>query len=164
MNDSIQEAGNFVRQYKKWNEENFKKIPNNTIKDKTVTIYPANTNLNQVNIAAQILSSNPQFGDTKSAVILSDEQLLKPFLNTIPIGIDKMNITMGYSFSNTLSLELLDIIFTIQINSKRFQSNQNKNTIYFKDLFTFLEHVLVVKYFKNKGIDAVQIIESFHKE
>jgi len=163
MNDNIQEAGNFVRQYKKWNEENFKKIPNNITKEKTVTIYPANTNLNQINIAAQILSSNPQFGDTKSAVILSDEQLLKPFLNTIPIGIDKMNITMGYSFSNTLSLELLDIIFTIQINSKRFQSNQNKNTIYFKDLFTFLEHVLVIKFFKNKGIDAVQIIDHFTK-
>ena len=163
MNDNIQEAGNFVRQYKKWNEENLKKIPNNTIKDKTVTIYPANTNLNQVNIAAQILSNNPQFGDTKSAVILSDEQLLKPFLNAIPSGIDKMNITMGYSFSNTLALELLDIIFTIQINSKRFQSKQNINTIYFKDLFTFLEHQLVVKYFTNKGIDTSQVIDHFTK-
>lgn len=163
MNDNIQEAGNFVRQYKQWNEENFQKIPNNIIKEKTVKIYPANTNLNQVNIAAQILSSNPEFGDTKSAVILSDEQLLKPLLNAIPIGIDKMNITMGYSFSNTLALELLEIIFTIQINSKRFQSKQNINTIYFKDLFTFLEHLLIVKYFKKKGIDTSAVIDHFTK-
>jgi len=163
MNDRIHEAGNFIRKYKKWNEDSFKKTPNNTLKEKTVTIYPANTNLNQVNIAAQILSNNPQFGDTKSAVILSDEQLLKPFLNAIPVEINKMNITMGYSFANTLAQELLDIIFNIQINSKRFQSNQNKNTIYFKDLFTFLEHVLVIKYFKKKGIDSNSVIRRFTK-
>lgn len=163
MNDRVHEAGNFIRQYKKWDENSFKNIPNNTIKEKNVTVYPANTNLNQVNIAAQILSKNPQFEDTKSAVILADEQLLKPFLNAIPTGIEKMNITMGYSFNNTLALELVDIIFNIQINSRRFQSSQNKNTIYFKDLFTFLEHVLVVKFFKKKGIDAKRVIQRFTK-
>ncbi len=161
MNDRLQEAGNFIRGYKNWNSEAFEKVPNNLIQeDKNIFIHPASTNLNQVVTAAKILGQKPDFSHHKSALLLADEQLLQPMLNALPESIDRLNITMGYSLRNTLSMELLDTLFEIKINSKRFQSSR-KNTIYYKDLFKFLEHPLVYQYLETKSIDSEKIVSHF---
>lgn len=153
IDNPYHEAGNFIR--KQADLKNFEEIPNNLATKKNITFYPANSNLEQVNVCSQLLDKN--FNQSKSAVILADEGLLSPLLNSLPAGIEEMNITMGYPISNSLALELLLLLFDIQINAKRFKSSHNKNAIYHKDFFVFLENPLIVKFLNLRGVSSLQL-------
>ena len=76
----------------------------------------------------------------------------------MPKSAENMNITMGYSIENTLSLELLLQLFDIQINKKRFDNKSNKSSIYHKDLFALLENPIVIKYLQIINTDANQLV------
>ncbi|MCT4580390.1 MAG: PD-(D/E)XK nuclease family protein [Flavobacteriales bacterium] len=142
LNNKLYEAGHFIRNYK-WATESIKSSAGNTISTqaKNINIYPAKTAIDQVNIAAKIMEKDVAFRQEKSALILSDEHLLNPLVNTIPVGLDQMNITMGYALSNTLAQELLDTCLEVIINNQRFNKS-NAKSIYFKDLIKLFENAL----------------------
>ncbi len=145
LKNKLYEAGNFIRRYN-WASESIKAVESNlTTQEKNIHLYPAKTAIDQVNIAAKIMEENEAFREQKSALILSDETLLNPLVNAIPVGLDKMNITMGYSIGNTLAKELFETCLDIIISSQRFSKGKSKS-IYFKDLNKLLENALFKKF------------------
>lgn len=149
LKNKLYEAGNFIRRYN-WATESIKAVESNiATQEKNIHLYPAKTSIDQVNIAAKIMEENEAFREQKSALILSDETLLNPLVNAIPLGLDKMNITMGYSIGNTLAKELFETCLDIIISSQRFSKGKSKS-IYFKDLNKLLENALFKQFSASK--------------
>lgn len=162
LKNKLYEAGNFIRRYK-WASESIKEVESNLVgQEKKIHLYPSKTSIDQVNIAAKIMEENPAFSNDKSALILSDETLLNPLVNAIPLGVDKMNITMGYSIGNTLAKELFETCLDVIISSQRFSKGKMKS-IYFKDLDNLFENALFKQFTNNKKDEFVKLRSSIIK-
>ncbi|MBO5225748.1 MAG: PD-(D/E)XK nuclease family protein [Parabacteroides sp.] len=73
----------------------------------------------------------------RTAVILPDEHLLIPVLNTIPEQIKRINVTMGYPLAGTPIASLMEFILALQKNV-RYVNRQP--TFYFRDVLPILNH------------------------
>ncbi|MBO4764809.1 MAG: PD-(D/E)XK nuclease family protein [Bacteroidales bacterium] len=76
-----------------------------------------------------------------TAIVLPDESLLMPLLNSIPEEIRKINVTMGYGLSNSAFAALMSSLGPLQLN-KRTKGAQT--TFYHKDVTAVLSHPLVL--------------------
>ena len=77
-----------------------------------------------------------------TAIVLPDESLLLPLLNSIPEEIGKINVTMGYGLSNSAFAALMSSLGPLQLN-KRIRGGVA--TFYHKDVTAVLSHPLVLK-------------------
>src|SRR5690606_38033842 len=102
INNPIHDAALFTRHYKlKWHyykNNPFHWVTNNYSSEKNVSVYGIPKNIGQAKQIGFILDSlkkeNKNLDNT--AVVLGDESLLIPVLNSLPEHIDTLNITMGF--------------------------------------------------------------------
>ncbi len=153
--DEKQEAGLFARNF-------FKKHPNiekNFVGDgfsqkKEINIISVSGNAVQTN-ALQLMMRNDSKDkedsedseDKKEVIVLADESLLIPVLNSIPENYDNIHVTMGYPFDKTTTYHFVDQLFRYQ---NGLSDNQNKiylwtflrfcNTDFIKLIFKGLEY------------------------
>ncbi|MDH6354979.1 hypothetical protein M2132_001316 [Dysgonomonas sp. PH5-45] len=73
----------------------------------------------------------------KTAVILPDENLLLPMLYSVPAGIDKINVTMGYGLHHSAVSGLMEHIFDLQRN---IRNSNGKDGFYFRFVLPILGH------------------------
>ncbi|MDR1809451.1 MAG: PD-(D/E)XK nuclease family protein [Prevotella sp.] len=83
----------------------------------------------------------PQEDAFKTAVVLPDENLLLPTLYSIPEEIDKINVTMGYSLSNSSVAGLMEQVFNVQRNKR---ITDGKTGYYFRFVLSILSHKYVL--------------------
>ncbi|MBQ0769772.1 MAG: PD-(D/E)XK nuclease family protein, partial [Bizionia sp.] len=96
-------------------------------------------------------TKNPSLKST--AVVLGDENLLIPILNSIPKAIDALNITMGFPLQSIPLASLFELLFTIH--------KKGQQTYYYKDVISVLSHQFIKPLFeKEDGNDATVIIEA----
>lgn len=76
----------------------------------------------------------------RTAVVLPDEQMLIPVLNSIPENIKRVNVTMGYPLAGTPIASLMENILTLQKNIRFTEGNP---TFYFRDVLPVLNHQYV---------------------
>jgi ATP-dependent helicase/nuclease subunit B len=137
MDDPLQEAGYFLR-------DNLKKTgllnalgttrPLLRENPKKINVYRTQGRTAQAKLLeTQLAASSP--GST--AVILADEQLLFPVLQTIPSHIP-LNVTMGYALTASPVYGLADLWLTVQ---EQFTEG-GKNTVYYREATAFLTHPL----------------------
>lgn len=143
--NEIFEAGNFIRE----NSKKFTpKLPltdsifNNFIKDKNIDVYSVSSNTGQSKIIGNILTklANDKFDEENTAIVLADEELLIPVLNSIPDFIKNINITMGYPIKNTQSIGLVTNILKLWKESKL---EDNERVYYYKNILSVLNHNLL---------------------
>jgi hypothetical protein len=147
-NGIYHEAGYFIRKYlKKYiNIEEFKWIENHfRDSEKNIHIYGVPKQIGQAKLCGQILENNPEIiaSGFKSAIVLADENLLFPILNSLP-GVDKLNATMGIPLTSTTSFELIKSIINLHLKSE-FHTNtdhKNQNIFYRDDIKKILNHSL----------------------
>ncbi|MFT7156067.1 MAG: ATP-dependent helicase/nuclease subunit B [Parvicella sp.] len=162
MEDKKQEAGQFIRQYQHWSGLMKKDLPNHLLdSQKSIKVYPSKTNIDQVNIVSKILSENPDFSASKSALVLGDELLLKPVLNVLPLHIEKMNIAMGYPLNGTFAFALLNQVFSVLKNVERYRS---KKYFYYKDFEAFFTHECISSFIIANEVDLDPIFNKIKKE
>jgi hypothetical protein len=77
----------------------------------------------------------------KTAVVLPDENLLLPTLYSIPEEIDKINVTMGYSLSNSSIAGLMEQVFNVQRN---IRITDGKTGYYFRFVLSTLNHQYIL--------------------
>ncbi|MEN9919479.1 MAG: hypothetical protein RL662_1915 [Bacteroidota bacterium] len=77
----------------------------------------------------------------KTALVLPDENLLLPTLYSIPESIDKINVTMGYSLSNSSISGLIEHIFDLQRN---IRSVNDGFGYYYRFVLPILNHRYVI--------------------
>ena len=142
----VNEAGKFIREQKiesikkiKWIEKDYLEI------NKKINIIGVSQKVGQAKSVGQILSNMSNEEIKNTAIVLCDETLLHPLLNSLPDNISKINITMGLPLKVTPSFSFFDNLLRMHLNSYKLTKNNESSVFYHKDVITLLSH----PYFNN---------------
>ena len=140
LEDQVHDAGYFIRQHKrKWKYLEgltLKGISNYYNATKDIQIIGVPKHISQVKYVGHILND---LHTTKpsvlkgTAVVLGDEALLNPLLNSIPEEINAINITMGFPLAKTPLAGMFRQFFEINIHKER-------RGWFYKNVFSFLSN------------------------
>ena len=141
LEDKMQESGLFLRKLKQkevfqpfnWITNKFKE------EQKEINIFGIPQNIGQAKFITNILNdidSSKNYTDT--AVVLADENLLIPVLQSVPETIANINVTMGYPLKNTPTNNFFEIYFVTLVNAERFGHNKEL-TYHYKDLLKLFQ-------------------------
>lgn len=150
LDDPVQEAGVYLRQwFKKWPEwsgrwksEDFKSGA------REINIVGVPDITGQVKLAGNLLQEwhHQKLLNERTAVVLPDENLLLPLLNSLPEGIDAVNITMGLALSHTPLADLLLLVYEMHHYAIRMASGSKKSgKFYFRDVVNVLQHPYITR-------------------
>lgn len=139
MNDEAHSASLFLRSYtKEWKYFQGQAplgIGNHFGQPKTFRFVETQNNMAQAKYLTELLKDLSEDELSGTAIVLADEAMLHPVLNSLPKNVTRANVTMGASlrqFPATVFFELL-------LNVHRRQNE----TIYYKDVLTLLNHPLL---------------------
>jgi ATP-dependent helicase/nuclease subunit B len=162
LEDNIHDAGLFIRQYlAEWNYYKTQPFhwPTSHYKEKkSIQIIGVPKQVGQAKYIGQILENlNVQNHDLKNtAVILGEENLLIPVLNSIPEHINKVNVTMGLPLKFVPLASLFDQLFTIH--------KKNSARYYFRDVIALISNPSIYNLFEsNEGNHLKDILNKIHK-
>ena len=79
-----------------------------------------------------------------TAVVLGDEKLLIPLLNSIPSNVKNINVTMGYPLKNSNVYSFFYLLINIH--------TKNQNSFYYKSIVSLVSHELISPILNN-GLD-----------
>lgn len=140
LNDKFQEAGKFLRKHKakygalNWESNFFKEV------NKEIDIYGISGDIGQAKLVGNLLAQNEsKFSNEKTAVVLSDESLLLPILDSLPPGTTQVNVTMGYALSNTVFYHFFEKYLSLYAQYNK-EETSDFNGFYFKDCLELLKH------------------------
>ncbi len=152
LSDTKQEAGRFLRNYlkdRKFGTMNWIGLSLLTY-EKQISIIGVPGNVGQAKLAGQLTADMVSLAGNASdvALVLVDESLMLPVLNSIPSHLKDFNVTMGYPLKQTPVFSLLDAIFKLLINARRYArktvSADGKETFllrfHHKDIIRLLNH------------------------
>lgn len=157
MDNETQEAGLFLRHYKqKWFDNHGQKF--NWLEnfwrnsEKKIEVIGTSKNLNQVKAAGELLQqikSEKNYQDT--AVVLADENLLMPLLNSIPKEVEHLNVTMGMPLKYIPLYNLLEHLLQMHEHAAKHAKENLKNyRFYHGDISRLLQNPLIAGIWKEK--------------
>lgn len=156
INDKKQEAGRFANDFfakhrnlagkKDYDNENHGiSFIGNALStaDKEINVISVSGSSVQAN-ALQLMMEKRE----NSVVVLADEALLIPTLNSLPDSVGEINVTMGYPFANTPLYGFIDQIF-------RFQHSLSDSKIDLWPLASFCDADFIKLVFNGKDYDSL---------
>lgn len=148
INDTEQEAGCFVREnVKRFPSRNYATSCDNFKKPKNISVIASATEVSQGKyLASDILPGLlKKYGSLgkETAVVLADEQMLIPVINSISPSLSEINITMGYRIVDTLPCTLL--VRLIDLYSNLRQREDGSVDFYHVDVTGILTHPLLTR-------------------
>ena len=162
INDTVHDAGHFTRQHKsQWkyfNTSPFNWISSHYSNKKKIQAIGVPKLVGQAKYIGHILKDlkEEHLNLSKVAVVLGEENLLVPILNSIPNSISQVNVTMGLPLKFVPLASLFKLLFNIH--------RQNSTRYYHKDVIDLLSHPSIYRLFDSKlGNGAKQIIASIQK-
>ena len=137
MNNRDQEAGKFIRAYKKEKifGDEIGVIENDLVeKQREIKILSTSSFSGQAVIIGKYLEQESWENIKREdiAIVLPDESLLFPILNSLPKNIAKGNISIGFPLSQTSAYSLTNLILEMHINSE--------DEFFRKDILNLLGH------------------------
>ena len=138
IDSKFHDVGLFARKHKQWKyfqKNTFKWNANNYKSEKGINIIGVPKNIGQAKYIGELLSQINQSENSllNTAVVLGDEALLNPLLNSIPKAIGSVNITMGMPLHLVPLASLFDSLFQLHKVSKN-------SKIYFKDVISIISN------------------------
>ncbi|MFK7750621.1 MAG: PD-(D/E)XK nuclease family protein [Kordia sp.] len=163
FDDPEHDASLFLRRHRyEWNyfqKHDFSWIADNYSAKKNIEVIGVPKNVTQAKYIGEILETLQQEDETLQdvAVVLGDEQLLIPCLNSLPQEIERLNITMGFP--------LKDIPLATTFNNLYLlQEHHRNNTFYYKNIINVLSDTNLRPLFqqkdKNLAAEIIQYIQS----
>ena len=163
FDDPEHDASLFLRRHRyEWNyfkENAFSWVADNFSNKKNIEIIGVPKNVTQAKHIGEILQNLQQKDQTLQdvAVVLGDEQLLIPCLNSLPTEIEKLNITMGFP--------LKDIPLATTFNNLYLLQEHHRNdTFYYKNIINVLSDTNLRPLFQQKdrnlAADIIQYIQA----
>ena len=133
----IHNAAHFINLHKaSWSyykTEPLNWFSNNYCAQKDIQVIGVPQNIGQAKIIGELLLDLKDTNTLKNtAVVLGDESLLIPVLNSLPNNIGTINITMGFPLKETPLTSLFEQLFVIHA--------KNQKAFYFKDVISILSH------------------------
>ncbi|REK47686.1 MAG: PD-(D/E)XK nuclease family protein [Bacteroidetes bacterium] len=138
-----QEAGTFFR--KKDMIKDFKwkgKYFSDSVKEVEIAGLPLM--IGQAKYAGEIverLSKGQNFNPENTAIVLPDENLLIPVLNSIPPSVERINVTMGYPIRSSPSFHLMEALISLRRNERK--NGGGKSEYYFRDVMKVINHPFI---------------------
>ncbi len=141
LKDGNHDASLFIRQYlENWpyyKTHKFEFASNTYNSEKEIEIIGVPKNIGQVKFVAEKLSELTKDQLNATALVLGEESLLLPMLNSIPSNIEELNITMGYPLKYSVFSSFFEKLFEIY----QIENNQ----IYYKDIVAILSSPLIIR-------------------
>ncbi|APQ17209.1 PD-(D/E)XK nuclease family protein [Maribacter hydrothermalis] len=158
IKDNIHDAGYFIRNYKStWNvlkEKTLKGLTTYYNTKKHIEIVGVPKNIAQVNFVGNLLykiqKETPEIL-SNAAIVLGNEEILNPLLNSIPENIPATNITMGQKLESTT----LASFFT---NLIEFHEQKIEKGWFYKHLLNLLTHSYTVLLFDANEVSTESLI------
>ncbi len=137
FNSTTNSASHFLRKYNaKWdyfNQNEFSIISKEFSSSKAIDVISLPKNIGQVKKVGELLSVLNSDELKETAVVLGDESLLLPLLNSLPKNVTDINITMGLPLNQVPLSSFFDSIFQLYIKP-------SGSNFYFKKLLAFLNN------------------------
>ncbi|MEM8929235.1 MAG: PD-(D/E)XK nuclease family protein [Bacteroidota bacterium] len=160
LKDNIHEAGFFIRDHlKKWPQAKVvSSIGSSYVKEKTIAITGVPKSISQAKFAGTILKNliNQKNGQN-IALVLSDETLLRPILNSLPDEVKKVNITMGLPLRKTTLFDFFSSLFDLHIK-------KSKNGWFYKDVIRVFSNPYCILLFQTSGENIATKLNTHIKE
>ncbi len=142
VNNTKHEAGYFIK-------DNIKEFPdglrtltrdNLTKQEKDITFVSVPSNIGQAKIISRCLKKIGELKDidfNKTVIVLADENLLLPVLNSIPEEVNEINVSMGYPFRETSVFGLIGKLADAHRNTRSGKNGEVQ--FYYKDVVSILK-------------------------
>ncbi|EPR72417.1 hypothetical protein ADIWIN_2587 [Winogradskyella psychrotolerans RS-3] len=156
IDDAIHDAGLFTRQHRKqWSyfeTQPFNWVTNHYNEPKNIQAIGIPKLVGQAKYIGQLLEELTEKDTNLSniAVILGEEQLLLPVLNSIPKNITKLNVTMGLPLQLVPLASFFEQLFNLHKNSPK--------QFYYKDVISLLSHPSVYPLFETTSTNVSSVI------
>ncbi len=152
LNDNKHSASHFMREYfKNWKvyqQSEPQIVANNYSSQKKFKIVESPSAISQVKYAGNLLSALTKAELSNTAVVLADEALLIPLLNSLPDNLSQVNVTMGMPFKSIPLAQWFLLLSTLSFDG---------DTIYYKDVFKVLSHSISKKLVRSAS-DVLAVI------
>lgn len=165
FNNKEHEAGYFLRkQLANEDKKNINFISNNwNNEEKQIDIYGIDGNIAQVKFAAQLLDKNilnNTYKADETAIILANEDLMIPMLNSMPTAVKQINLTMSYPLRHHAIYELVNNVIDI------YSGHQNREgkfilSIYHKHFMSFLRNPFLQGILKTYGSTSTEKLQRY---
>lgn len=146
LDNDKHEAGKFLRRYRNMFADTFGEA-SQLLEDPTkeIEIIGVSGNAAQAKLAGKLvedLSAQRNYNVTGTALVLADETLLLPVLNSLPQNVHEVNVTMGYPIKYTPLASFIDAVFSLHINSLKYSEGRSELRYYHKDITNVIGHPL----------------------
>ncbi|MDX1543255.1 MAG: PD-(D/E)XK nuclease family protein [Christiangramia sp.] len=109
-------------------------------------------NIGQAKYLGEILTGLSKEQLENTAVVLGEEELLLPVLNSLPDEINELNITMGFPVKNAPINSLFESLFHMHLHST--------GNYYYKDIISVINHPSLNPLLEPNAADLIQKIHS----
>ena len=144
INSDYNNSSFFIRSYlKNWNYYKTKKyelVSDEYEKEKDITVLGSAKSVTQLKHIGNLIEKMSKEEQNKTAIVLSDEDLLIPMINSLPISIGKINVTMGYPIENTTTNLFFKSLFKLHYSKRK--------EFYYKDVVSILQNELLDSFFE----------------
>lgn len=161
LNDNNQEAGSFLRAHKK-KQKTFEWTFSDLLEsEKEINIYSISGDIAQAKLMGELVQQkNSKTSLEDTAIVLGDENLLMPVLESLPPNIDRINVTMGYALSNSIFFHFFESIIDLHFKKE----NSKGGGFYFKDVIRLLEQPAIQYIHKGIASQAKKLVEKIKVE
>lgn len=130
------------------------------INDEKFEVFKAPSDVAQAKLIPQLLNGFGELNSDpdKTAIVLADENMLMPVINSIPPEVDAINVTMGYPMYQTPVYSLLNLILNLQKNI-RLSKGSSVSSFYHNDVVRLLGHQYISHRYPEHSDSIVGIIK-----
>ncbi|WP_227009107.1 PD-(D/E)XK nuclease family protein [Christiangramia fulva] len=155
-NDQSHAASIFIRKYLKdweyYQNKPFKNFGNQYAKAKNIQITGVPKNIGQAKYIGELLGGFDQTTLENTAVVLGEEELLLPVLNSLPPQLQELNITMGFPVKNSPVNSLFESLFLLHTSGT--------GNYYYKDVLAITDNPCIQPLLKEYGTQLTREIHS----
>lgn len=138
------EAGRLLQKnFKTFDEKEIKWITKSFEDEKDISVYSAGSKVAQAKAVSKILNSIDKPG-INTAIVLPDDSMLFPVLNSLPENVSRVNVSMGYPLKLSSFHSLIEAYIRLHSN-KRIDSSGVM--FYYKDVFRILSSRIIVPFY-----------------
>ncbi|SKB50485.1 PD-(D/E)XK nuclease superfamily protein [Salegentibacter holothuriorum] len=156
VKDHQHDASLFINQYLKdwpvYKEKQAKLQVDEYHKPKNIQITGIPKNVGQTKYLGELLANLDEETLQETAVVLGQEDLLLPVLNSLPPNVKDLNITMGFPLKNAPIASLFDRLFQIHQNTG--------SAYYYKDVISVINHPALNEILKKETEVFIEKIQS----
>ncbi len=165
LNDNLQEAGEFLRTYKADSScaKSFGDQPRDYFLKTTKEFKSVGVPLRigQAKVTGKLLAGEEGLNDEKTVVVLADEGMLFPVLNSVPPSVADINVTMGFPLKHTPLYSLLQALLELQQNLR--PGKDDTTYFYYRHVLSLLRHPYIIEAYSEEVKEIGDKIETFNK-